>query len=64
MIESTEIDAGYDTAKWDLELHLNEVDEEIVGTLGYSTVLFDRSTVKRYAGYLRAMLQAMVVDVE
>jgi len=64
MIESTEIDVGYDTAKWDIELHLNEVDDEIVGTLGYSTALFDRSTVERYAGYLHAMLQAMVADVE
>jgi hypothetical protein len=34
MIEFTEIDMGYDTAKWDLQLHLNEVDDEIVGMLG------------------------------
>ncbi|KAF9921201.1 hypothetical protein BGZ65_010558, partial [Modicella reniformis] len=39
-------------------------DDEIVGSLEYSTALFDRQTVERYIGYLHTMLQAMAVNQE
>jgi len=53
---------AYDTVKFDLELSLALVDGEIVGTLDYSTALFDRETIERHAGYLQSILQAMVLD--
>ncbi|POD68866.1 hypothetical protein BKM17_26365 [Pseudomonas syringae group genomosp. 3] len=53
---------AYDTVKFDLELSLALVDGEIIGTLDYSTALFDRETIERHAGYLQSILQAMVLD--
>ncbi|KAF9343717.1 hypothetical protein BGX34_006445, partial [Mortierella sp. NVP85] len=61
-LEYTE--SSYDIAKFDLTLGLHESDSEIVGELMYSTALFDRSTMKRHAGYLCSMLQAVAVDVD
>ncbi|ERT10192.1 non-ribosomal peptide synthetase, partial [Photorhabdus temperata] len=51
-----------DTVKFDLELELSEENSRIVGSLGYATALFDQPTIERYVGYLRTVLQAMVVD--
>jgi amino acid adenylation domain-containing protein len=50
----------YEVVKFDLELNLFEAGEEIIGSLGYATALFDRSTIERYVGYLQTMLRAMV----
>jgi non-ribosomal peptide synthetase component F len=50
---------GSNTIKFDVELRLYESDDEIEGGIKYSTDLFDRETMERYVGYLRAMLQAM-----
>ena len=52
----------YPAIKFDMELDLREEKEEIAGTLIYATVLFDEATIKRQAGYLMAMLEAMVAD--
>ncbi|KAG0044807.1 hypothetical protein BGZ83_009920 [Gryganskiella cystojenkinii] len=57
------LDSGYEVAKFDLELGMWELNDEIVGRLTYSTALFDRSTIERHVGYLQAMLKAMVTDV-
>ncbi|KAG0201899.1 hypothetical protein BGX31_003731, partial [Mortierella sp. GBA43] len=53
---------GYDVAKFDIELHLHESDGEIVGSMVYSTALFDRDTIERQVGYLRGMLKVMSED--
>ncbi|HEU0053984.1 MAG TPA: amino acid adenylation domain-containing protein, partial [Longimicrobium sp.] len=50
------------TAKFDLSLSLAEEDGRIAGELAYATALFDRATVERYAGYLRAALTSMAAD--
>ncbi|PPB81010.1 non-ribosomal peptide synthetase [Mycetohabitans endofungorum] len=50
----------YDAAKFDLELNLSEAGEEIIGSLGYATALFDRSTIEQHVGYLQTMLRSMV----
>ena len=49
-------------AKFDLQLELRERGERIAGTLRYATALFDEATIKRQAGYLMRMLEAMVAD--
>ncbi|MGA9700403.1 amino acid adenylation domain-containing protein, partial [Pseudomonas sp.] len=47
-------------AKFDLSLDLGEVQGTIVGALEYAVALFDESTVRRYVGYFKRVLQAMV----
>ncbi|WP_338876064.1 non-ribosomal peptide synthase/polyketide synthase [Mycetohabitans endofungorum] len=52
---------GYDMVRFDLEMHLYEAGDQIIGSLHYASALFDRATIERYVGYLTTMLQAMVV---
>ncbi|MCG1018059.1 non-ribosomal peptide synthetase, partial [Mycetohabitans sp. B4] len=61
-VEVTPADWAYDVVKFDLDLHLYESGEEMVGALGYATALFDRETIERHVGYLQTMLQAMAAD--
>ncbi|KAG0180187.1 hypothetical protein DFQ28_003035, partial [Apophysomyces sp. BC1034] len=58
------LELDYDVAKFDMDLNLYEAGEEIVGSLGYATALFDRATIERHVGYLQAMLQAMAADAQ
>ncbi|KMJ45340.1 hypothetical protein AB204_09455 [Xenorhabdus khoisanae] len=51
-------------AKFDLELNLSEEEDHIVGALHYATALFDKPTIERHVGYLHAVLQAMVADLQ
>ncbi|MCG1056026.1 amino acid adenylation domain-containing protein, partial [Mycetohabitans sp. B5] len=50
----------YDMVRFDLEMHLYEEGEEIIGALCYASALFDPATIERHVGYLTTMLQAMV----
>ena len=52
----------YAPAMFDLTLSLHEEGETIAGTVEYATALFERSTVERYVGHLRTLLEAMVRD--
>ncbi|TNH41880.1 non-ribosomal peptide synthetase [Photorhabdus luminescens] len=56
----TPFELEYDIAKFDLQLELTEKAGEIVGELNYSSALFDHETIERQAGYLQAILRAMV----
>ncbi|WEF35134.1 non-ribosomal peptide synthetase [Pseudoduganella chitinolytica] len=53
---------GQASATFDLALDFEEVGNGIAGQLNYATALFDEGTVRRYWGYLHAMLRAMVAD--
>src|SRR5437763_17047868 len=53
-------DLAYDVAKFDLQLDLAEEGGMILGTLIYATALFDEAAMRRQAGYLLRMLEAMV----
>ena len=62
-VEVEQLEAvGYCAAKFDLTLFLQESNGAVVGGLEYSTALFDRQTIKRYAGYLRRLLAEMLVN--
>ena len=50
--------------KFDLQLSLSELNEQIVGSLAYATALFDATTIERHVGYLQAALRAMVSNSE
>ncbi|MFT6777843.1 MAG: amino acid adenylation domain-containing protein [Paraglaciecola sp.] len=54
------IDANDRSAQFDLSLTLEENDQQIVGSFGFATAIFDRETIERHWGYLKAMLTAMV----
>ena len=49
-------------AKFDLSLSLREAGGRIVGGVDYATSLFERSTIERYLGYFRRLLEGMVAD--
>ncbi|KAF9177361.1 hypothetical protein BGZ49_005667, partial [Haplosporangium sp. Z 27] len=51
-------------ARFDLELGLYESDNGIVGSLRYSTALFDPSTINRHVGYLNKVLREMTTHVD
>jgi amino acid adenylation domain-containing protein len=50
------------TSKFDLSLYLQENGQTIVGGLEYATSLFEEDTIRRYLGYFRTLLGAMIVD--
>jgi amino acid adenylation domain-containing protein len=52
------------TAKFDLDLLLEESGNEIAGRIEYSTDLFDAPTIERLAGCFQTFLQAMAANPE
>jgi amino acid adenylation domain-containing protein len=54
--------ADDEMVKFDLRLGLSETSDSILGSMKYSTALFDEVTIQRQIGYLITMLKAMVVD--
>lgn len=63
-VEVHQADMSLDAIRYDLELHLYEKDEAVVGGLGYAKALFDEATVARHVGYLTTMLEAMTDDAK
>ena len=61
-LEISPFDSAYEVARFDLELSLAPVEDQIVGALTYSTALFDAATVERHVGYLLTVLAAMAKD--
>ncbi|MCG1020013.1 non-ribosomal peptide synthetase module, partial [Mycetohabitans sp. B4] len=59
-LDVTPGELDYDMVRFDLEMHLYEAGEEIIGSLHYASALFDPETIERHVGYLTTMLQAMV----
>ncbi|KAF9279675.1 hypothetical protein BGZ68_007778 [Mortierella alpina] len=55
-------DLASDVAKFDLTLTMWESDNCIRGSLGYSTALFDQTSIEKHVGYLQAMLLEMTAD--
>jgi amino acid adenylation domain-containing protein len=51
-------------SKFDLTLVLQDSEQCIEGQLEYSTALFDRQTVERYAGYYERLLEGMIAAGE
>ncbi|HYH78202.1 MAG TPA: amino acid adenylation domain-containing protein, partial [Longimicrobium sp.] len=52
------------TVRFDLELDLGEVGDELVGNLRFRTDLFDAATMERFAAQYRAVLAAAVASPE
>jgi amino acid adenylation domain-containing protein/FkbH-like protein len=58
----TEEEVPLATSQFDLAISLREATDRIIGTLHYSSDLFDKRTIERWAGYLMQVLNAMVRD--
>ncbi|MET0399063.1 MAG: non-ribosomal peptide synthase/polyketide synthase, partial [Longimicrobiaceae bacterium] len=52
------------TVRFDLELDLREVGEELAGSLRFRTELFDAATMERFAAQYRVVLTAAVASPE
>ncbi|KAF9957565.1 hypothetical protein BGZ72_001655, partial [Mortierella alpina] len=50
------------TVPFDIELHLHDAKEGTSASLRYPKALFDADTIKRYSGYLIAVLMNMVIN--
>uniref|UniRef100_UPI0022B4F13B condensation domain-containing protein n=1 Tax=Pelomonas sp. BJYL3 TaxID=2976697 RepID=UPI0022B4F13B len=50
------------SAQFDLTLTLQEVEGVLAGHIEYAAALFERSTIERWTGHLRTLLQAMAAD--
>jgi amino acid adenylation domain-containing protein len=59
-----QLDLEIGTAKFDLDLELDDRPEGLLGRFVYSTDLFDAATMERMAGHFETMLEAIVADPE
>jgi amino acid adenylation domain-containing protein len=59
-----QLDLEIGTAKFDLDLELDDRPTGLQGRFVYCTDLFDDSTITRMAGHLQTMLEAIVADPE
>ncbi|KAG0211799.1 hypothetical protein BGX28_007389 [Mortierella sp. GBA30] len=50
------------SAQFDLVLHLGQDEDQLLGKICYAKSLFSSDTIKRYSGYLMAVLTSMVTD--
>ena len=57
-------DLNYGAEKNDLTLQVIEQQHRLVGSLGYSTDLFDESTIKRMMEHWQRILEAIALDPE
>lgn len=57
-----QLDLEIGTAKFDLDLELDDRPDGLLGRFVYSTDLFDASTMERMAGHLETMLEALAAD--
>ncbi|OWM05068.1 hypothetical protein B7435_10580 [Mycolicibacterium peregrinum] len=62
------LQADTSTAKFDLDIHLSEVRNEVsgapmaAGMVMYATDLYDRATIERFVGWFGRVLEAVVAD--
>ncbi|PKV11643.1 non-ribosomal peptide synthetase [Xanthomonas prunicola] len=50
------------TVQFDLEIAMTEHDDVLVGSIGYATALFERSSIERHVALFIATLRAMVAE--
>ena len=62
--DMNQLDLETGTAKFDLDLELDDRPTGLQGRFVYCTELFDASTIERMVGHFQTMLQAIVADPE
>jgi len=58
----TRLQVDYDTSWFDLSLYMWEEESGLVGSLEYSTDLFNADTMARLLGHYRTLLESIVAD--
>ncbi|HEX6376103.1 MAG TPA: amino acid adenylation domain-containing protein [Allosphingosinicella sp.] len=58
----TEVSSEHTISKFDMTLNMLDAGDHLIGAIEYATGLFDRSTIERWIGYLRAALAAMAAN--
>ncbi len=58
------LDAESETAKFDLRLSMSEIGPELMGTLGYSTDLFDAPTIQIMLGHFETLLESIANNAD
>ncbi|MFC4159173.1 non-ribosomal peptide synthetase [Chitinimonas lacunae] len=61
-VKAEPLRVGSHRAKFDLTLGLVEHEGQLIGSLSYSTALFDAATIERMVGHFRTVLAAVVAD--
>jgi amino acid adenylation domain-containing protein len=56
------IPAGFETAMFDLTLSISEAAGGLTAAIGYSTELWEADTIRRMAGHLETLLEAIAED--
>lgn len=56
-VQELEVDAG--TARFDIELYLEEIGDGLHGFIAYSTDLFDGARIERMIGHFKTLLQSI-----
>ncbi len=63
-LELSEVEAGNETAAFDLTLTLAETEQVIGGALVYNTDLFEAATIKSMVSHYNALLRAVIAHPE
>jgi amino acid adenylation domain-containing protein len=59
-LEFSALETSTATTKFDLALSFVEMEQGLIGSLEYSTDLFDQGTIERMAGHFKRLLQSIV----
>jgi amino acid adenylation domain-containing protein len=63
-LEVARIAMESETAQFDLTVSMGETQDGIVGSIEYTTDLFDRTTIARLASYYRNLLESLLTGLE
>ncbi len=55
-LSSYSIDTGFEVEKFDFSIYINDGQDELIGQIGYSTSLFNKTTITRLADHFTYLL--------
>jgi amino acid adenylation domain-containing protein len=58
------LDLAIETAQFDIDLNFWEAEDSLVAIFGYSSELFDATTIRRLASHLEVLLRAALADAD
>jgi non-ribosomal peptide synthetase component F len=61
-LQLQELTAPARTVKFDLDIAVQQVEGRVVGAVAYTTALFDASTISRWLGHWRTVVEQLVQD--
>ena len=61
-VHVTTLELVFETTRFDVEMHLWEVDDYLQGECIYNTDLFDKTTIERMVGHFQTLLKGIVAN--